>query len=85
MATLIFWNVALDWLSYRFTAFQRVAEPEPLELIRDGRIDRDALHKELLTEEELMSKLREKGIEDLAKVRRAYMESDGTVSVIERK
>jgi uncharacterized membrane protein YcaP (DUF421 family) len=37
-----------------------------------------------ITEEELMSKLREQGLDDAAKVKEAYMEPDGHISVVQR-
>lgn len=43
------------------------------------------LSKELLTQEEVLAKLRGQGIEDLEEVKAAYIESDGTVSVIKRR
>jgi uncharacterized membrane protein YcaP (DUF421 family) len=85
VGTLIAWNVLLDWLCYRFAAFRRFAEPRPLPLVRDGKVLWRNLRKELMTEDELKSKLREAGIESLTQVKEAYMESDGQISVIERK
>lgn len=84
VATLIGWNVALDWLSFRFRPFRRFAEPPPITLIRDGRILKRNLRLELITEEELWSQLRQQGIETLDEVRHAYMESDGQISVIKK-
>jgi uncharacterized membrane protein YcaP (DUF421 family) len=40
------------------------------------------LRQELITEEELMSHLRQHGVEDPGKVRRCYLEGDGHFSVI---
>src|SRR3712207_9303493 len=34
--TIVFWNYALDWLGYRFPAFQRLVRPPPLPLMKDG-------------------------------------------------
>jgi uncharacterized membrane protein YcaP (DUF421 family) len=41
------------------------------------------LREEFLTVDELKSKLREKGIEDVRDVKHAYLESDGEVSVLQ--
>ena len=84
VGTIIFWNVFIDWVSYRFPALRPWLEPPPLLLVRDGRILYRNLRHELVTEEELRSKLREQGVDSLAEVRKAYMESDGGVSVIKR-
>lgn len=40
------------------------------------------MRREFVTTEELMGNLRQRGVEELAKVRRAYMESDGQLSFI---
>ena len=40
------------------------------------------LRKEMITVDELMSQIRERGIEKLAAVKSARMESDGRISVI---
>jgi uncharacterized membrane protein YcaP (DUF421 family) len=43
------------------------------------------MRHELITEEELMSQLREQGLDDFAKVKEAYIESDGHISVVQNK
>jgi uncharacterized membrane protein YcaP (DUF421 family) len=84
IGTIIFWNVAIDWLNYRVPALQDWLEAPPMLLVRDGRILHRNMRHEFITEQELKSKLREKGVDDLSQVAQAYMESDGTVSVIKR-
>jgi uncharacterized membrane protein YcaP (DUF421 family) len=85
VATIIFWNYALDWLSFRFTWFARLIEAPPLPLVRNGRLLRRNMRQELITEDDLMMQLREQGLDDFAKVKEAYIESDGRISVIENK
>lgn len=85
IATIAGWNLLLDFLCYRFPALRRLLEARELTLIRDGRMIKANLRRELLTEEEVMSKLREQGVAELAEVRAAYMERDGNISVIKRK
>jgi uncharacterized membrane protein YcaP (DUF421 family) len=85
VSTIIFWNYAFDWLSFKFDWFSRLIEPAPLLLIRDGKLLRRNMRKELITEEELLSQLREQGLDDPAKVKEAYMESNGQFSVVQRK
>jgi uncharacterized membrane protein YcaP (DUF421 family) len=85
VTTIIFWNYAFDWLSFKFDWFSRLIEPAPLLLIKEGRLLRKNMRKELITEQELMSQLREQGLDDLTKVKEAYMESDGQFSVVQKK
>jgi uncharacterized membrane protein YcaP (DUF421 family) len=42
------------------------------------------MRKELITEDELWSKLREAGVKSLDQVKEAFIETDGQISVIKR-
>jgi uncharacterized membrane protein YcaP (DUF421 family) len=84
VATIFAWNYGLDWLGYRFSAMHRLLNPPPLILIENGRIQRRNLRAEMLTTADLAEHLREQGIEDVAQVRRCYLEGDGHLSVIRR-
>ena len=85
VSTLVFWNYALDWLGDRFPAFGRITHPAPLKLIEDGRLLRRNMRKELVTEDEMMSHLREQGVEEVSQVKAAYIEGDGRISVIKKE
>jgi len=83
VGTIMFWNYALDWLSFQFPWVERLIEPPPLPLIKHGKLLRRNMRQELITEAELRGQLREQGVEDIATVKAAYIESDGRISVIE--
>jgi uncharacterized membrane protein YcaP (DUF421 family) len=85
VATIIFWSYSLDWLSYRFPWFRRLTEPPPLALIKDGRMLRKNMRHELISEDELLSQLREQGLDAVGKVKEAFMESDGHISVVQQE
>src|SRR5512138_177672 len=85
VATIIFWNFLFDWLSFKSEWFGRLIEPAPLPLIKNGRMLRKNMRREFITEDELMMQLREQGLEDVSKVKDAFIESDGRVSVIQFK
>ena len=80
--TIVFWSHGLNWLGFHFRFFQRLMRPQPLALVRDGRMVPENMRQQLITPGELMSQLRQQGIEDVASVKRAYMEGDGRISVI---
>ncbi|NJC72300.1 DUF421 domain-containing protein [Planosporangium thailandense] len=82
VATIIGWSFLLDLLAYWFPPLRNVIQSRPLSLVKDGQIVRRNMRRELITEDELWSQLRQQGIEDLAKVRRVYMEPDGQFSVV---
>jgi uncharacterized membrane protein YcaP (DUF421 family) len=85
VSTIIGWNIAIDWVAFRFPAARRVLEPGVLPLIRDGRLLHRNLRREFVTVEELEGKLRQHGIQDVAEVEAAYLESDGKISVLTRR
>jgi uncharacterized membrane protein YcaP (DUF421 family) len=84
VGTIMFWNVAIDWLNFRVPALRPWLEPPPMLLIQNGRILYRNLRHEYVTEDELKAKLREKGVKEYSEVAEAHMESDGSVSVLKR-
>jgi uncharacterized membrane protein YcaP (DUF421 family) len=84
VGTIIFWNMAIDWLNFRVPALRPWLEPPPMLLVQNGRILHRNLRHEYVTEDELKAKLREKGVKEYSEVAEAHMESDGSVSVIKR-
>lgn len=81
VSTIVGWNVLTNWLNFKSSAFSKFAEPRPLQLIRDGHVLEGNMKREMLTRDELLSKLREQGVESPEEVKWAYMESDGQVSL----
>lgn len=81
VATIIFWSGLLNALAYRFQPFRRLVRHKPLVLVRDGCLLRGNMAKELVTDDELFSQLREHGVTGLSQVRMARMEPDGKLSV----
>lgn len=82
VASIGFWDYLLDWLGYRHPLFERLVRPAPVLLVRNGRLMRQNMKKEMITEDELRSQLREQGVDDPALVRKCYLEGDGHLSVI---
>jgi len=82
VGTLVFWNVALDWLAYRSVLVRRLVEPPVLHVVHEGKWIRRNLKRQWITTDEVQSKLRQHGIEDLAKVRSVTLEPDGNLSII---
>jgi uncharacterized membrane protein YcaP (DUF421 family) len=82
VGTIVFWSYAIDWLGYRFPRLQRLVRPPPLRLVKDGQMLHRNMRRELITEDELMSQLRQQGIDDIGRVKEAFMEGDGRISAI---
>lgn len=85
VATIILWDFTIDWLGYRFPAVGRFVHPPPLLLVKDGQLQRRNMRRELITEEELMTQLRQQGIEHLADVKKACLEGDGKISAVKKE
>lgn len=80
--TIVSLDFALDWVGHRVPWLRRLTRPSLLLLIRNGRMIRRNMQREMITTEELMSQLRQQGIDDPAVVRCAYLEGDGEMSVL---
>jgi uncharacterized membrane protein YcaP (DUF421 family) len=82
--TIVFWNYAIDWLGFRVPFLQRLTRPPPLLLIKDGKMLPRNMRREMITAEELNSQLRQQGVENCSEVKTAYIEGDGSISIIRR-
>jgi len=84
VATIIGWTVIVDRLAYHVRPIGRFLAADRVCLIENGQIRARSLRKEFITKDELLSELRQRGIDDVNQVRRAYIEADGNISVIKR-
>lgn len=84
IATIVFWSFFIDRLAYACPAVRPFLVPPKLCLVKDGQLQKRAMRRESITPDELMSELRQKGVEDVAEVRRAFLEPDGSISVIKK-
>ena len=82
VATLIFWSYAFNFLGHRVPSLHWLFHSSPKPLIKDGEIQEENMHKELISEEQLLGKLRRQGATEIAQVKEAHVESDGSISVI---
>jgi uncharacterized membrane protein YcaP (DUF421 family) len=71
----------LEELTVRSRQAEILLESKARRLVAAGVIDRAALDNEDLTEAELFNALRERGVEHLGQVKRAYLEPSGAISV----
>lgn len=80
--TIVAWEYLLDWVAWRFPRVRTYLKPPALTLIKDGRLIKSALRKEMIGEDELEGQLREQGVEDVTSVKLARLEGDGRLSVV---
>ncbi len=85
IGTLVACNYGVNVLSYYVPAVERLLAAPAIQIIKNGNLLRRNMRREYLTEEELHDHLRLKGIEDVADVKAAFIESDGKISVVPHK
>lgn len=83
--TLAGLEVGMATLLLKRPVFNRLLTPRPTVLVSHGVPDRRAMKKARVSCEELLSQLRQKGINDPGKVAFAIMEPNGQISVIEEE
>ena len=81
-STVLFWNLAINWLGFHVPLLSRLVHPSPLELIRDGQENWQNMRREFITREELLSHVRRAGVQDIGEVKGAWMEGNGQISVV---
>jgi uncharacterized membrane protein YcaP (DUF421 family) len=79
---LVFWDYMLNLIQDRVPSIGRLFYPGPVPLIKNGRLQRKNMDKNYVTYDELMSQLRQQGIEKVSQVKISCMEGDGSISVI---
>ena len=75
----------IDWTSFHFPKLRPFLNAPAVCLIRNGALQHRAMRKEMITKDEIMSRLREEGVESPAEVKLAQLEEDGQISVIRKK
>jgi uncharacterized membrane protein YcaP (DUF421 family) len=80
--TLLLTGWAVAELVARRPALERRAMGAPAVLVHHGRLNSRALRREHLAPDEVMAAVREQGLAQLAEVRLAVLEIDGTISVV---
>ena len=80
-ATIIGWATFIDWLDFKFPHWH-IASGTEVAVLERGKILKDRLDSQFMTEDELLSQLRMHGQDSPATVKKAYLEGDGHISVI---
>ena len=83
-ALLIFLQFAVTWVSVRSQTVRRLVKNEPRLLAYEGEFLHDAMRTERVTEEEVEAAVRQQGVGDLGDVGAAVLETDGSVTVVQR-
>ncbi len=85
VGTLVGWDYLINLLGYHTLLFKKVAEPDPILLVKNGVMQRHNMKREFVSEDELMGLLREQGVDTLTDVKTCCIEGSGSISVVQKK
>lgn len=83
--TIVSWEYLLDWLAWRYPILRPILKAPPLQLVENGRLLHKNLRTEMLSEEEVLGGLREKGARRLDEIEAAFLDASGEISVIKKE
>lgn len=75
-------NFIVKRLMFSNRKFESFLEEDPVILIKDGKIDEQALNKVKITKDELEEAIREHGVDGIENVKLSILEVDGNISVV---
>jgi uncharacterized membrane protein YcaP (DUF421 family) len=84
LALLICLQYAITWLSVRSARVRDLVKSEPTLLARDGDFLDGAMKSQRITREEVLAALREHGVDDIDKAACVVLETDGSLSVVQK-
>jgi uncharacterized membrane protein YcaP (DUF421 family) len=69
------------WAKYRSKSFEKFMEGSPRKLIENGKLDKEAIEKELLTKEDLDTLAHEQGFDSSDDIEKCVLDTNGTFLV----
>lgn len=85
ITTMMLMNILLNKLSFKYKKAEDILEGTPKVLIKDGKLDRNLMKQETITERELHEALRMQGVWKVDDVFLGMLEANGSISVIKKK
>lgn len=83
IATLVLLERLFDYASWRLPRFKRVAEGLPVIVVENGRPLKEAMTKEQITTDDVLSAAREsQGLERMDQIKWAVLEASGGISIV---
>ena len=80
--TIVLLNLGVVRFLYRHPKLDRRIEGEPVVLVKDGRLLRGNLERELITEEELLAAIHRQGVDRFDACDEVILETSGVISVL---
>ena len=85
LGTIVAWDALLSYVSFRSGRLAAMIEGRVRHLVTDGVVNETELARAHISRDELVSQLRQRGCDDVAVVKDAYLERSGQLSFILRK
>ncbi len=82
LGLLIFLQFVLSWVSVRSSTFSSLVKAEPKLLVYQGHYLWQEMRKERITQEEILTALRKKGLDAIEHVDAVVLETAGSLSII---
>lgn len=82
VTTLLSLVYLISLVLHRFKKLEQVIDSEPTLLVAKGRLMEKNLNRERISPEELYGEMHKAGLDRLARVRWAILESDGRIAII---
>ena len=83
--TLIALKYAVAYVTSRNRKVEKFVEGVPVLLARDGQLFEAVLRRELVSREDFREALRMNGVDDVAEVELALLETNGSISVVKKR
>jgi uncharacterized membrane protein YcaP (DUF421 family) len=84
VSTLAVMQVTTSYISYRVKPFRKVLKGEPIILIENGKLLNQNLRRERITADDVAEEMRTQQIGAFDQVQWAILESNGTISFIQK-
>lgn len=81
IVSLLLANRAVAWLD-RYRVFSRFLTPPPTLIVKDGKFIQAKMRREGVSEDDVLMACREHGIDKVADLKMAVLESDGSISIV---
>lgn len=83
-ATVLGWDVLLDRAVFLLPFLRGPLRPDPVLIVQRGELNVENAREQLLTRADIMAQLRRHGLDSLDQVKEAYMEHDGSFTIVPR-
>ena len=84
VSTFAFLAIAMSWLTYLSPRAEKLLDGEPRVVIRDGKLLKENLRRDRMTQSEVESEMRLAGIATMDQVAWAILEPQGKISFIKK-